>query len=137
MIERLLVFAKAQVSSMVGGMVDYLVMIFFTELFHVHYTVSIALGGVVGAVVNFSLNKEWTFRSSTRPYRYTLWKQLSRFVIVVLNSILLKSSGTYLFTTYFKIDYKIARVMVDLLVSIVFNYTLQRHWVFRKENLRK
>ena len=53
----ILTFSKAQVSASIGGGVDYLTMIFFTELFNIHYTISIAIGGIVGAVVNFSLNK--------------------------------------------------------------------------------
>jgi putative flippase GtrA len=134
MIERFFVFAKAQVSSFVGGMVDYSVMIFFTEIFHVYYPISIAISGVIGAVVNFSLNKTWTFRSKTAPYKFSFIKQLSRFVLVVINSILLKMSGTYLFTTYVGIDYKISRLITDLIVSLVFNYGLQRHWVFKREH---
>lgn len=133
MIERFFVFAKAQVSSFVGGMVDYSIMILCTELFGIHYTFSIAIGGVIGAIVNFSLNKTWTFCSKKQPYKYNFWKQLIRFVIVVINSIVLKASGTYYFTTFIKIDYKISRIITDLTVSIIFNYMLQRHWVFRKE----
>ena len=114
-------------------MVDYCIMILCTELFGVHYTVSIAIGGVIGAIVNFSLNKTWTFCSKKQAYKYSFWKQLIRFVVVVINSIVLKASGTYYFTTFIKIDYKISRIITDLTVSIVFNYMLQRHWVFRKE----
>lgn len=133
MIERLFIFAKAQASSFVGGMVDYLVMVFFTELLDVHYTISIVIGGVVGAIVNFSINKVWTFRSKEHLYKYSLWKQLLRFLLVVINSIVLKVSGTYYFTAFLNIDYKISRIITDFIVSLAINYTLQRHWVFRKE----
>lgn len=135
MIERLFIFAKAQVSSFVGGIVDYLLMIFFTELFHVPYPVSIAIGGIAGAIVNFILNRGWAFRSKKLPYKHSGEIQLFRFMLVVINSILLKVSGTYYFTTYLKIDYKISRVITDLLVSIIFNYMLQRHWVFKRNTM--
>lgn len=131
MIERLIVFAKAQVSAFLGGMVDYLLMILFTEVFHFHYTISIAIGGIVGAIVNFTINKNWTFHSSTLPYQYSGWQQFLRFTLVVLNSILLKASGTYLITTFLNTYYIISRMIFDLSVSILFNYMLQRHWVFR------
>ncbi len=134
MFEKLLVFSKAQVSSGVGGVVDYLTMILFTEVFHLHYTISIAIGGVVGAIVNFSLNKSWAFHSKVHPYEHSFRKQLIRFVLVAVNSILLKMAGTYLLTTFLKIDYKISRIITDLIVSIVFNYMLQRYWVFKKRN---
>lgn len=129
------VFGKAQLSAFLGGVVDYIVMIIFTEVFGVHYTISIAIGGAVGAVVNFSMNREWTFRSRSRAYRSPLWRQLSKFAVVVANSILLKSSGTHFITTFFGIDYKISRIMTDLLVSILMNFTLQKYWVFRKEKV--
>ncbi|MDP4276967.1 MAG: GtrA family protein [Bacteroidota bacterium] len=137
MLERLFTFSKAQVSSFVGGIVDYLVMVLFTECFHVHYTLSIVIGGIVGAIVNFSINKFWTFKSKEHPYELPLKKQLSRFVLVVLNSIALKVSGTYLITTFIGIDYKISRIITDLIVSWAVNYTLQRSWVFKKKKLSK
>ena len=134
MFEKLFVFAKAQVSAFLGGMTDYIMMIFFTEFFGVHYTISIAIGGVTGAIVNFSLNRKWTFLSKGIAYNSGLGRQLFKFVLVVLNSILLKSSGTFLFTSYLGIDYKISRIMTDLIVSLFLNYTLQKHWVFKKVN---
>jgi len=135
-VERIFVFAKAQLSAFIGGLSDYAIMVFVTEVFHVHYTISIAIGGVVGAIINFSLNKGWTFRSKKNPYRSSIYRQLLKFALVVLNSILLKSSGTYFITTFLRIDYKISRIITDLFVSLAFNYTLQKHWVFRKVKVK-
>ena len=133
--ENLIVFSKAQLSAFVGGITDYLFMIFFTEVFHLHYTISIVIGGVIGAIVNFSLNKNWTFSSNFNTYKNSTPQQVLRFIIVVLNSIFLKSAGTYLITTYLSLDYKISRIIIDLFVSISFNYTLQRFWVFKRKKL--
>src|SRR5512136_1657875 len=110
-IKSLLVFLKAQISAFTGGMADYFLMIYFTEVFHIHYTISIVIGGIFGALVNFTLNNRWTFRSKENPYKSPVTRQLLKFVLVVINSILLKVSGTYLFTTYFKTDYYISRIM--------------------------
>ncbi|MCD6347433.1 MAG: GtrA family protein, partial [Bacteroidales bacterium] len=78
-------FTKAQVSAFIGGLVDYLVMIMFTEIFHFHYTISIIIGGSVGAIINFSLNKSWTFRRKDTSYKNSLNHQLLKFIAVVLN----------------------------------------------------
>ncbi|MBT3422345.1 MAG: GtrA family protein [Bacteroidetes bacterium] len=131
-LDKIVIFSKAQVSAFIGGIVDYLVMILFTEVFHLHYTISIVIGGVIGAIVNFSLNKGWTFYSEENPYKHSVKIQLLKFVLVVFNSILIKDIGTYLITTYLIIDYKISKLFVDLLVSVVFNYSLQKYWVFKK-----
>ena len=123
-------FAKAQFSAFFGGMFDYMVMIGCTEFLGFHYVESIIISGLLGALVNFSINRYWTFDSPERPsYR----AQLIRFYIVVLGSIALKSSGTYFLTERFIIDYKFSRLIIDLFVSIGFNFTLQKYWVFRKE----
>lgn len=127
-------FLKAQLSAFSGGILDYLVMVFCTEVLHIHYTISIAIGGIIGAVLNFSVNRYWTFNrnnASTSP----VGMQLVKFIFVVAGSIALKSSGTYLFTNWLKLDYKITRIIVDIIVSLSFNYVLQKYWVFRKPKI--
>lgn len=133
MIEKLFMFTKAQVSCGIGGVVDYIVMILCTELLGIHYTISIAIGGIIGAFINFSLNKSWAFQSKDNNYKHSYGNQLLRFAIVALNSILLKAAGTYCITTYLHIGYKFSRIITDLIVSLGINYTLQRNWVFKKE----
>lgn len=122
-------FLKAQASAFVGGLVDYLVMIVCTEVFGVHYTLSILISGSIGAIVNFSINRKWTFQAEKGNLKY----QVPKFIIMVIGSILLKSGGTFVITNWLNINYKISRVITDLIVSLGFNYTLQNYWVFKKE----
>ncbi len=122
------IFGKAQASAFVGGMFDYAIMIALTELGHLHYTRSIIISGMFGAVINYSLNRYWTFNKRDESKR----RQLRRFVFVVLGSIALKSSGTYLLTELLGLDYKISRLCIDAVVSLGFNFTLQKYWVFKK-----
>lgn len=132
-IEKLITFAKAQISAFAGGVVDYLAMIVATELLGIHFTLSIVIGGIIGAAINFFINKGWTFHSKKSPYRYAFLRQLIRFMVVVFNSIFLKASGTFFITYTWLLDYKLSRLIADLLVSVVFNYTLQRFWVFQRK----
>lgn len=124
-------FLKAQASAFVGGLVDYVVMIICTEVIGVHYPFSILISGSIGAVVNFTINRKWTFQAENGDLKY----QVPKFIIMVAGSILLKSSGTYLITNWLNINYKIGRIITDLIVSLGFNYTLQNYWVFRKEEV--
>jgi putative flippase GtrA len=133
MLKRLKVFIKAQFSAFTGGTCDYFIMIFFTEVIGTYYTISIAISCILGAVVNFSLNKKWSFYSKEAGYRFSLPQQLWRFFLVVVSSIVLKIMGTYLITTFMHIDYKISRIIADMLISLCFNYVLQRYWVFKNE----
>ena len=113
-------------------MVDYLIMISITEFANIHYTYSIVISGIIGAYVNFKVNKAWTFQSGDIPYHNSTKVQLIKFSVVVLNSVLMKAAGTYFITTYFKTDYYISRLLTDGFVSLVVNYNLQKYWVFKK-----
>lgn len=130
--DKVLLFVRAQCSAGCGTLVDYSTMLLLTEVFDIHYTISIVFGGILGALVNFLINMAWTFRTRDAVYKSPLKNQLIKFTIVAVNSIILKSSGTYFFTTIFNIDYRISRIVIDLLVSVVFNYGLQKNWVFKK-----
>ena len=120
-------FAKAQLSAFVGGIIDFMVMVFFTEIFGLFYAFSIMAGGVVGALVNFSINKCWAFGEQQSK----TVDQLFKFSLVVIGSTLLKSSGTYILTESLLIKYWISRLLVDALVCFGFNYVLHRLWVFK------
>jgi putative flippase GtrA len=128
----LFVFAKAQLSAFMGGLIDYGVMILCTEVFGIYYPISIAIGGVIGAIFNFVVNRYWTFNTD-KASKAPVGAQLVKFIFVVAGSIFLKSTGTYLFTSWLKINYKFSRIIVDIIVSLGFNYLLQTYWVFRKK----
>lgn len=132
LIKQLLTFSKAQLSAFSGGMFDYLIMILLTEFADIHYTYSIVISGIIGAYINFKVNKVWTFNSKDYTYTSSTKMQICKFAVVVLNSVLMKAAGTYFITTYIKTDYYISRLFVDGFVSLVFNYNLQKYWVFRK-----
>ena len=126
-----LVFGKAQISAFVGGLVDYSVMLFLVEIFDLHYTTGIVIGGVIGAIANFMINRHWTFSES----RISDWRsQLLKFCLMVIGSIVLKSVGTYLLTEFARLDYRIGRIIADAFVCFGFNYMLQRYWIFKIGN---
>lgn len=127
----LYIFIKAQFSAFLGGIIDYITMIICTELLGIHYTLSIVVGGMVGALVNFTVNRHWTFRANDAAKR-EVRSQLMKFASMVGGSVVLKSLGTFLLSEGMHLDYRISRILVDIAVSLGFNYTLQRYWVFKK-----
>lgn len=126
-------FAKAQTSAFLGEILDYIVMIACTELLHIHYPISIIISGTVGAVLNFSLNRYWSFKEKQSD-QLPIGPQLSKFCAMVAGSVLLKAFGTYVLTSWLKLDYRISRILIELIVSLGFNYVLQNYWVFRKKS---
>jgi putative flippase GtrA len=125
-----LTFLQAQVAAFLGGITDYGVMILLTEVFKLHFTISILISGSVGAIINFSINRFWVFKNQS-GYSNHINSQLFKFALVVLGSISLKSLGTLMLQRAFQIDYKIGRLITDLFVSYGFNYPLIKNWVFK------
>jgi len=123
-----LAFLRAQLSAFIGGIVDFVVMILLVELVSFHYIPAIALGGTIGAVVNFQININWTFNNKDSGDVAT---EIKKFALVVMGSIFLKAIGTHILTSWIGIDYKLSRLITDAIVCFGFNYTLQRFWVFR------
>jgi putative flippase GtrA len=126
------IFAKAQISAFIGGVTDYLIMIGCTEWLHIHYTVSIVISGLIGAVVNFSINRYWAFRDN-ESNKSPITSQLGKFSLMLVGSIGLKALGTYLLTQGLHLDYRISRLVIDIIVSLGFNFVLQHFWVFKKK----
>lgn len=125
-------FGQAQLSAGAGALVDYGVLLSCRELLGWSLFWSIGAGGVIGAIVNFTVNRYWTFRDKEHSYSSGVWIQLLKFSLTVVGSILLKYLGTYSLERYIGINYKIGKLISDLFVSVLFNYMMQRFWVFRK-----
>ena len=126
----ILTFLQAQVAAFLGGITDYGLMILLTEVFKLHFSFSILISGTVGAIINFSINRFWTFKNQS-GYSNHINSQLFKFTLVLLGSISLKSLGTLMFQKVFQIDYRIGRIVTDLFVSYGFNYPLIKYWVFK------
>ncbi len=125
-------FSKAQISAFLGGVVDYGIMLGCVELFGSHYITGIVIGGIIGAAVNYTINRRWSFRGQFQKPQ----GQILNFILIVLGSIVLKSGGTSFFTEIVRIDYRISRLITDAFVSFGFNYMLQRFWIFRKQMVK-
>jgi len=123
-----MVFLRAQVSAFFGGAIDYLIMLYCVEILHIHYLPAIAVGGLVGAVVNYTISRNWAFASKSESIR----KQFLKYAIVSIGSIILKSFGTFILTETTNFDYRITRLLIDGIVAFGFNFTLQRFWVFKQ-----
>ena len=121
-------FLKAQLSAFVGGLTDFGIYSFCFKVLAFSAPLSNAISGSLGAVVNFLINRYWSFDSKDQALGSQLWK----FVLVVIGSILLKSGGIYLLVDKWNLHFILAKVIVELIVSLGFNFVLQKYWVFKK-----
>jgi putative flippase GtrA len=130
MIQELKTFVKAQFSAFTGYVCDYSIMLLLKEIMGVYYLTAMAISGIIGAIVNFLLNKKWTFRPHG-TYKFSSTQQVWRFIVVVLLGLFIKIIGTNILTIVTHIDYKLTRLAMDAIVFVCVNYTLQRVWVFK------
>lgn len=148
MLDKIFTFAKAQVSAFVGGATSYIVTVLLREIFlhhslhahdisYVQSLIAVGAGETIGAVMNFTINKTWAFKSKDSEYKHKFFVQFGRFIFVVFQSILFKATGVHILASSFsKIDFKIWLLFIYFLVSIC-NYLLQRYWVFSRVKLSR
>ncbi len=104
---------------------------------------STAIGALVGGIVNCVITYRFTFHATDCPWRAVVVK----FALVWVGSLLLNSSGTeaayhllqrwtWLEEMGFKPDgyFAAARLGVSLVVSLAWNFLLQRYFVYRNNS---
>ena len=66
-LRELIKFLKAQLSSSIATLVDWLLMVLLIAS-GVHYLIAVVCGAAVGAVTDFSVKKWWVFRQIGRAH---------------------------------------------------------------------
>ena len=128
-------FCKAQISSLVATSIDFAVTAFLFQVCEVYYVCSTFLGAVSGGIVNCIINYKWTFYGC----RQSKVAVMLRYSLVWIGSILLNTWGTAVGArvlsgnTLVELDSVIlAKVIVAVLVAVVWNFMMQKYFVYRK-----
>ena len=121
-------FQRAWVASAVATVVDYGTFTVLLEVVGIYTGTSRALGALVGAVTNFTLNKLYTFKSRQNP----VLVEVPRYAAISLTSLLLNTVGVILLTEGLRWNPLIAAALVGVLVSLCWNLPLHRIFVFRE-----
>jgi putative flippase GtrA len=121
-------FNRSQVAAFTATAVDYLVLFSLTELVHVWYVASVAVGAAVAAWINFLINRYWSFESASQK---KMRRQVWRYIGVSAGSLLLNSAGVYAMTESTHVHYAVSVVVISVSVGWFFNYPLHRNYVFR------
>jgi putative flippase GtrA len=91
--------------------------------------VGTAIGAAVGAVTNFSLGRNYTFRATARDRG--VHGQFIRYVVVSAASLGWNALGVHFVAVQLAVQYVLARFIVGTLVGFVWNFPMHRYFVFR------
>jgi putative flippase GtrA len=120
------VLLRHQAGSMVATVVDFAVMIALVSLVGAAPAVGTAVGAASGGVVSFMLGRRWIFRAT----EYHPAPQAGRYALVSFGSLVLNTCGVHVLAGLMHYPYVAARLAVSFAVSVLWNFPLQRGFVF-------
>ncbi|WP_394847745.1 GtrA family protein [Pendulispora brunnea] len=112
-------------ASVVATALDFGTMTVLVELGVLSPAIATLVGALFGAIVNFLLGRR-IFRATSRSAA----PQAARYAVVSAASAAFNSLGVYVLHHALGVQYLLARVCVSIVVSILWNFPLQRHFVF-------
>lgn len=127
------VFAKAQVTAQVATLVDFVVSFLLAELVGLWYVTASFLGALTGGITNCVMNYRWVFETDGLKKKYIALK----YGFVWSGSILLNTGGTYLLTELSSQYFMFAKAVVAVAVALLWNYQLQRFFVYKDRHIIK
>jgi len=124
---RMVTFIKANVSSVIASVCDYLMTVAAVQWMHMDVVAGGVTGTITGGIVNFWVNRQWVFSSVESKAH----KQAIRYGIVWTGNLLLNATGMYLLTKKAGMFYVGAKLISSILVAVGYNYPLQKRYVFK------
>ncbi|HEY1555727.1 MAG TPA: GtrA family protein [Kofleriaceae bacterium] len=121
-------FARNTIVSIFTTALDFAVLTGLVELAHVNYVIATFCGTVVGAMSNFIVNRRWSYEVSHLGAHW----QLVRFLPVQAGSSGLQTFGVWAFTDLAHLEYLISKTITAVAVYLVWNYPMNRFFVFRQ-----
>ena len=117
---------RHQLGAVAATAVDYTVMIALVSGLGAAEALDTAIGAASGGVVNFTLGRRWIFRRSEASAA----PQARRYAMVSLGSLLLNTCGAHVLSGVLHYPYVAARLAVSFAVSLLWNFPMQRSFVF-------
>jgi putative flippase GtrA len=120
---------RHQLGGLAATLVDFAVMSAVVGLLGVNAEVGTVAGAATGAVANFLLGRHWIFHGEAGG----AMGQARRYVAVSAASLVFNTLGEYVLHERGGVQYQLARVVVAVVVSVLWNFPMQRRFVFGAE----
>ena len=128
------IFMKFVMVGIINTLVGTTIMFVFYNVFYLNYWISSASNYIIGSLVSYLLNKNFTFRFREKGYY-----SLLRFIINILTCYLLaygiaKPIMHWILSDFNKTIQENISMLLGMCLFVVFNYLGQRFFAFRKKN---
>jgi putative flippase GtrA len=125
-------FGRHQVGAIFATGIDFGTMSVLVSLVGLPAVLATAIGAAAGGTSNFLLGRHWIFAAKDGRATDQAW----RYVLVSAMSLGLNAGGEYILHDRLGIQYLLARVIVASVVSVGWNYPVQRSFVYRPSSTR-
>ena len=125
-------FCKAQLTAQMATLVDFVVSFLLAAGFGMWYVNASFLGALSGGATNCVANYRWVFSGAHDLKKR--WVAL-KYLLVWTGSILLNTGGTYLLTELSGSYFIFPKTIVAVAIALLWNYPLQRTFVYRDNSL--
>jgi putative flippase GtrA len=118
---------RHQIASLISTAVDFGVMALAVQLIGVPAVPATVLGAGSGAITNFTLGRHWVYAAGDDQAA----PQVARYAVISAASAGLNALGEYALHDRLRLHYLLARAIVAVAVSLLWNFPMQRYFVFR------
>jgi putative flippase GtrA len=117
--------------GLIATAIQYLVLILLVRYFAVNAVFASALGFAISSIVNYELNRKFTFASSS-----SRTKTIHKFYVVAISGLAINSASMWLLINLAEFHYLFSQILTTLLV-LVFNFSLNKFWTFTENGAKK
>jgi putative flippase GtrA len=122
----MITFLKANIASLVASLSDFLMTVLLVQGCQANVVMAAAAGTLTGGIINFLIGRHWVFQAGDEKALRQLWK----YALVWSGNLLLNTGGVYVFACQAGWHYTVSKVVTSLLVAFLYNYPLQKNFVF-------
>lgn len=108
-------FMKFGIVGVIAFLIDYGLMVALTEFFSVPYLISNTISFTVSVVFNYVASMRYVFERRDDMSRH---REFIIFVVLSIIGLILNDLFMWLFVSVWFIDYRIAKIIVTVLVAI-------------------
>lgn len=115
-------FIKFAGVGIVAFLIDYGLMIVFTELFGIFYLYSATLSFTISVIFNYSVSMRFVF---THRKDLSRIREFAIFIVLSVIGLGLNNVGMFIGVELLVIDYRITKILATMMVTI-FNFVTRR-----------